>query len=48
MLDKQILRIENKPIEHKLFLPQEVVRREVWTNGFQEGTITNDNLHGDR
>ncbi len=48
MLDKQILRIENKPIEHKLFLPQEVVRREVWTNGFQEGTIINDNLHGDR
>jgi len=27
---------KKKPIGHKLYLPQEVVWREVWTKGFQK------------
>jgi hypothetical protein len=27
------LKIEERPIGHRLFLPQEVVRWEVWTRG---------------
>jgi hypothetical protein len=33
MLDKQVRRIEERPMGHKSFLPQEVVRCEVWTRG---------------
>ncbi len=35
MLDKQVLRIEERPARHMSFLPQEVVRHEVWSGGFQ-------------
>ncbi len=35
MLDKQVLRTKEKPKGHMLFLPQEVVRHEVWTHGLQ-------------
>jgi hypothetical protein len=35
MLDKQVLRTEERPIGHKSFLPQEVVQHEVWTRGLQ-------------
>jgi hypothetical protein len=35
MLDRKVLRIEERPIGHKSFLPQEVVWCEVWTGGFQ-------------
>jgi hypothetical protein len=35
MLDRRVLRTEERPMGHKLFLPQEVVRQEVWTGGFQ-------------
>jgi hypothetical protein len=35
MLEKQVLKIEKRPTRHKLFLPQEVVRREIWTSGIQ-------------
>ncbi len=34
MLDKQVPRIEERPIGHRSFLPQEVVWWEVWTWGF--------------
>jgi len=33
MMDKQVLRTKEKPIRHKLFLPQEMVQREVWIGG---------------
>jgi hypothetical protein len=36
MLDRQILRIEERPIKHKLFLPQELVQREVWIRGLHK------------
>jgi len=36
MLDKGVLNIKDKPAGHKLFLPQEVVRCEVWIGGFQK------------
>jgi hypothetical protein len=31
MLDKQMLRIKERPIGHKSFLPQEMVWRDLWT-----------------
>jgi hypothetical protein len=34
MLDKWVLKTEERPIGHMSFLPQEVVRCEVWTGGF--------------
>jgi hypothetical protein len=37
MLDKRVLRIEEKPTRQKLFLPQEVVWCEVWIGSFQRG-----------
>jgi hypothetical protein len=33
MLDKQVLKTEERSIRHRSFLPQKVVRCEVWTNG---------------
>jgi predicted translin family RNA/ssDNA-binding protein len=33
MLDKQVLRIKEKPTGHRSFLLQEVVRHEVWIRG---------------
>jgi hypothetical protein len=36
MVEKQVLKIEETPVGHKLFLPQEVVRCEVWTSGFKK------------
>jgi len=33
MLGKQVLRIEERPARYMSFLPQEVVRHEVWTRG---------------
>jgi hypothetical protein len=38
MLDRWVLRTKERPIGHKLFLPQEVVWREVWTKGFKKKT----------
>ncbi len=35
MLERQVLRTKERPIEHRLFLPQEVVQCEVWIHGFQ-------------
>jgi hypothetical protein len=34
MLNKQVLRTKERHVGHWSFLPQEVVRREVWTRGF--------------
>jgi hypothetical protein len=39
MLDKQILKTKEKPIRHKLFLPQEVVGHEIWIKGLKKGHI---------
>jgi hypothetical protein len=36
MLNRQVLKIGEKPIGHRLFLPQEVVRCEVWISGLQK------------
>jgi hypothetical protein len=36
MLDRRILRTEERPTGHKSFLPQEVVWHEVWTWGLQK------------
>jgi hypothetical protein len=33
MLDKRMLKIEQRPAGHMLFLPQEVVWWDVWTRG---------------
>jgi hypothetical protein len=33
MLDRQVLRIKESPTRHMLFIPQKVVRHEVWTGG---------------
>jgi len=33
MLDMQVMRKKERHARHKSFLPQEVVRRDVWTNG---------------
>jgi hypothetical protein len=35
MLDKWVLRTKERPVEHRSFLPQEVVWWDVWTRGFQ-------------
>ncbi len=34
-LEKWVLRIEERPAGHRSFLPQEVVRCEVWIGRFQ-------------
>jgi hypothetical protein len=34
MLDKQVLKTKKRLTGHRSFLPQEVVRHEVWTSGF--------------
>ncbi len=36
MLDRRLLKTKVKPTWHRSFLPQEVVRHEVWTKGFQK------------
>ncbi len=36
MLDKQVLRAKERPEGHMLFLPQEVVTREIQINGLQK------------
>jgi hypothetical protein len=36
MLDRRVLKTKEKLTGHKLFLPQKVVWREVWTRGFQK------------
>jgi heterodisulfide reductase subunit B len=33
MLDRQVLRIEERHVVHMSFLPQEVVRCEIWIGG---------------
>jgi hypothetical protein len=33
MLDKQVMRTKERHVRHRSFLPQEVVRREVWIGG---------------
>ncbi len=33
MLENQVLKIKKIPTRHKLFLPQEVVRRDIWIGG---------------
>jgi hypothetical protein len=35
MLDTQVLKIEERHVRHMSFLPQELVRHEVWIGGFQ-------------
>jgi hypothetical protein len=35
MLDRRMLIIEQRHVGHKLFLPQEVVWRDVWTRDLQ-------------
>jgi hypothetical protein len=46
MLDKQVLKIEERPARCKLFLPQEVVHREIWVGVFKEGTIIDNDFYG--
>ncbi len=36
MLDKQVMKTIERPTRHMLFLPQKVVRCEVWTNGLHK------------
>jgi hypothetical protein len=36
MLDRRILSTKEKHVGHSLFLPQEVVRHEIWTGGLQK------------
>jgi hypothetical protein len=36
MLNRQVLRTKERHVRHKLFLPREVVRCEIWTGGFQK------------
>ncbi len=36
MLDKQNLRTKERPTWHRSFLPQEVVRHEIWIRGLQK------------
>jgi len=36
MLDRRVLRIEERFARHRSFLPQEVVQCEVWTTGLQK------------
>ncbi len=45
MLDIQVLRTKERHVGHKSFLPQEVVRHDIWIRGFKEGTFPYDNLH---
>jgi hypothetical protein len=33
MLDRQVLKIEERLGGHMSFLPQEMVRRDIWTKG---------------
>jgi hypothetical protein len=35
MLDKEVLRIEERSTGHRSFLPQEVVQQDVWIKGLQ-------------
>jgi len=35
MLDRWVMRMEETPTGHMLFLPQEVVWREIWTRGLK-------------
>ncbi len=35
MLDEQILKTKKRNLGHMLFLPQEVVKHEVWIGGLQ-------------
>jgi hypothetical protein len=35
MLDKQVLIIEKRLAGHKSFLPQKMVRQDLWTRGLQ-------------
>jgi hypothetical protein len=49
MLDKQVLKTEERHVVHKLFLPQEVVfGMKYGLVVFRKGTVTNDNFHGER
>jgi hypothetical protein len=48
MLDSQVLRTKERLVGHRLFLPQEVVRHEIWIGVFKEGTIAYDNPHRKR
>ncbi len=36
MLDKQLLRIEERPMGHRLFIPQVVVHHEIWIGDLQK------------
>jgi hypothetical protein len=36
MLDKRVIIIKERLVRHKLFIPQEVVQREVWIGGLQK------------
>jgi heterodisulfide reductase subunit B len=36
MLDRRVLKIEEIFARHVSFLPQEVVRHEIWNRGFQK------------
>jgi hypothetical protein len=38
MLDKRVLRTKERHTRHMSFLPQEVVRCEVWIGGFRKKT----------
>jgi hypothetical protein len=45
MLNTQVLKIEERPMGHMSFLPQEVVRRKYGLGVFKEGIIIDDDLH---
>jgi hypothetical protein len=36
MLDRQVMRTKERLVGHRSFLPQELVRREVWTSGLHK------------
>jgi hypothetical protein len=48
MLDKRVLKIEERHVGHRSFLPQDMVWREVWIGVFRKSTFTNDDLHIER
>jgi hypothetical protein len=48
MLDIRVLKTEERFMGHMSFLPQEVVRWDVWTGVFREGTIVDNNLHEEK
>jgi hypothetical protein len=48
MLDRKVMKTEEKPTGNMLFLPQEVVQREVWTRGLHKMHSIDDGLHGER